>query len=452
MLVVLIFVITEGDTEKGLSSMELSEEDLRRNMDLADKSLSRQRLGVGEKSGPGEEIGPLTGPKEGPVTMGPAWDGEVSLEPSEDKKGLVFGSGGLKYICEYEDCSENWSTGVLPKDQAAVLVKMYEMHVNQHHSKKKTSTEEEKFDRDQESYKEVIKERIIPACVDNRVDQLSPARFLAMPLQYQFIAKNQPPQQTPVYQRIDLAHLGLHMADTTVVGKMHNRCYGGSRLRDFLPINLGVDEDDKDVLLRPQRNGALKQTKSFKSINTMDEAVLALMNCNLIWRFIHPLDYGTEAIVRFLINKIHHHNSQRRLTSVTAVCAFFQSAMKGNADRVLGPENPRTYQELVSFYNSMDWSSTPVPAKEVDVEVDYGNSEGRGSNKRPGSGYAFKDKKRSRNASVPVCYAFNRPEGCPRAQGDMCIKEGKTLMHICNRVGKNGKICGSKEHGQAGHV
>ena len=38
------------------------------------------------------------------------------------------------------------------------------------------------------------------------------------------------------------------------------------------------------------------------------------------------------------------------------VCSFFQAAFKGNADRVMGPENPRTFQEMVTFFNSMDWA------------------------------------------------------------------------------------------------
>ena len=38
-----------------------------------------------------------------------------------------------------------------------------------------------------------------------------------------------------------------------------------------------------------------------------------------------------------------------------AVCAFFQAAMKANADRVLGPEHPMTYQEVATLFSSMDW-------------------------------------------------------------------------------------------------
>ena len=244
--------------------MELSREELQRNMDSADAALDRQRLGVSEKGRTGgvfsteDNIGPLTGPKNGPPTVGQPWD--VDTPAPEAKKGLVKCLEGVKYVCEYDECLENWSTDILPVEQAVALVKMYEMHVNQYHGKKKSSNEEEKSDRDREMYKEVIKERTIAACVDNRVDLLAPARFLPMPLQYQHIAKNQPAQQTPVFERIDLAHLGLHMADTTIVRKIHDMSYGGARLRDFLALNLGIDVDDKDVLLKPQRSGALKQT------------------------------------------------------------------------------------------------------------------------------------------------------------------------------------------------
>ena len=430
----------------------LNPEELRKNMELADAGLARQRLGVGEKSSGGgpssDDRGPLTGPKQGPATVGLPWEADISLESAEEEKGLVNCQGGLKYVCEYDKCSESWSTRVLPADQAVALVKMYEMHVMQHHGKKKASSEEEKYDVDRESYKEVIKERTIPASIDNRLDQLCPARFLPMPLQYQHIARNQPAQQTPVWERIDLAHLGLHMADTSIVRKIHNRNYAQTKLRDFLVLNLEVDVDDKDVMLRPQKNGSLRQTKNVRSILTVEDAVGALMNCSLIWRFVHPLDYGTEAIVRFLMNKIYHSNPQRRLKSVIAICAFFQSAMKGNADRVMGPENPRTYQELVSFYDSMDWSSGSPTEQQVNVV----KSESTGFNgKRGGQGKDNSDSKKPK-LSFHVCYAFNKREGCSRSQGDKCSKDGKQLMHVCSRMGKNGTVCGSKEHGQSDHI
>ena len=30
------------------------------------------------------------------------------------------------------------------------------------------------------------------------------------------------------------------------------------------------------------------------------------MNCEVIWRHIHPMDYGTTAVVRFLMDRINH--------------------------------------------------------------------------------------------------------------------------------------------------
>ena len=38
----------------------------------------------------------------------------------------------------------------------------------------------------------------------------------------------------------------------------------------------------------------------------MAEAMGALMNCEVIWRHIHPMDYGTTAVVRFLMDRINH--------------------------------------------------------------------------------------------------------------------------------------------------
>ena len=38
----------------------------------------------------------------------------------------------------------------------------------------------------------------------------------------------------------------------------------------------------------------------------MADAMGALMNCEVIWRHIHPMDYGTTAVVRFLMDRINH--------------------------------------------------------------------------------------------------------------------------------------------------
>ena len=265
------------------------------------------------------------------------------------------------FVCEFDHCPSKWTTKVLPLEQVATLVRLYEMHVGQCHGKKEGTVE---GDKDQETYKEATKLESIPGHTDNRVDVLSPVRFKPLPLRYQYIAKQQPTVQTPVWERLDLSHLGLHLADSSIIGKCHNRGYTGAKLQHFSGVNLGLDPKDKDVVLKPMLGGlgGLKQTRNLRDIKTMDEAVIALMNCDVIWNQLHPCDYGTKALVRFLMDKIHHQNSQSKLTSVVAVTNFFQSAFKGNADRVLGPDNPRTYQEIVTFFNSMDWNGAGVGA------------------------------------------------------------------------------------------
>ena len=146
-------------------------------------------------------------------------------------------------MCEYETCAIDWSTEVLPRDGISVLVKMYEMHVAQYHDRKSNATEQ--VDKDEESYEEDTKIRIIEAHKDNRMDVLSYVRFLPMPLQYQKIAAKQPAKQSPVWSRIDLSHLGVHLADSSIIIKLHDRSYGGAQLRHFSALNLGVNENDK---------------------------------------------------------------------------------------------------------------------------------------------------------------------------------------------------------------
>ena len=436
--------------DKELSCAALGPVDLERAKESAASSLSRQRQGLSssekdEATGAGGEDGLLTDEREGPATIGVPWDGNAATE-----KGLVLTPEGWKCVCEH-DCEDNWSTSVLPAEHLPALVELYKLHVGQCHTKKKTSTEEDKFDQDKESYKEATKIRAIGAHADNRLETLSYVRFLPMPLQYQHIAKKQPAQQSPVWDRIDLSHCGLNLSDTSIIKKIHNRSYPGAKLNDFSQRNLGMSESEKDILLKPNQKGSLRQTKNVQHITTMDEAIGALMNFDIIWRFIHPLDYGSTAIVRFLMDKIHHPCGDRKMTSVRAVCGFFQAAFKGNADRVLGPHHPRTYQELVSFYNSMDWTGASASGES-------GNSKDHGSpfkqDKRMGSGKRSQSTTSDGENKRPrfeLCYAFNSEGGCPRSKGDKCVKNGKTLVHLCGHLDSNGAVCGARNHGLKSH-
>ena len=86
--------------------------------------------------------------------------------------------------------------------------------------------------KEKEKYVEATKVRVIPAGEDNRLDKLHPVRFLPLPLRYQ------PARQTPVWERLDLSHVGLHLVDSTIIKKCHDRTYTGTQLKDFSGVNL----------------------------------------------------------------------------------------------------------------------------------------------------------------------------------------------------------------------
>ena len=410
----------------------------------AEAALARQRKGIDTsgpevaKKGDTDKIEILMSQKDGPVTKGVPW-GESRAE-LKDVKGLVCCVDGCYYVCEYETCAIEWSTDILPKEQASVLVKMYEMHVSQYHERKGSTAEQ--VDKEEENYAEVTKMKVVETHKDNRMDVLSYVRFLPMPLQYQQIAAKQPAKQTPVWSRIDLSHLGIHLADGSIITKLHDRGYAGAQLKHFSPTNLGLNENDKDLMLKPSMNG-MKTARNIRDISSVSEAVGALLNFESIWRHIHPMDWGSTALVRFLMDKIHHASAERRLTTVKAICKFFQSAFKGNADRVLGPDGPRTYPELVTFYNSMDWSST-----EPSQPLLYSPAKGSGA-KRPNSEVARKGRKEPKVDSN-ICWRFN-DGGCNRSDGSFCKLKGRSLKHVCNFLKGDGTICGANDHGKEEH-
>ena len=137
----------------------------------------------------------------------------------------------------------------------------------------------------------------------------------------------------------------------------------------------------------------------------------------------------------------------RKLTSVTAICCFFQAAFKGNADIVLSPKGPRTYQELVTFYNSMDWSPQSSGIKSSFSKLEILKRSGQ---KRNADGVKIEKEARK---DVAVCYAFNSPGGCSKSSGQACKnKYGKEFKHCCSHVEASGFLCGAENHGRHEHV
>ena len=258
----------------------LSEEELKRAAADAEEALAKQRHGIDTPGPVKDNVKGSKGkdeirlePKDGPITRGLSW-GEERQE-GKIVKGLVSQDGGYYYACEYETCIIDWTTEVLPREEISVLVKMYEMHVAQYHDRKGSTIEQVK--KDEESYEEATRMRTIEAHKDNRMDVLSYVRFLPMPIQYQQIAAKQPAKQSPVWSRIDLSHLGVHLADSSIIIKLHDRSYGGAQLKYFSALNLGVDENDKDLMLKPSMNG-MKTTRNIREISNINEAVNALLN------------------------------------------------------------------------------------------------------------------------------------------------------------------------------
>ena len=366
---------------------------------------------------------------------------------SKPGPGITQSKEGFRLGCEYKSCG--WVTLPVPVEQLSALTKMYELHTQQTHKKEVGDIN---TDKDQEAYNEATQLKDIPAHKDNRVDILSQVRFFPLPLRHQHIAKQQPTRQTPVFARIDLTHLGVHLADNSIVAKLHNRSYTGAQLKHFSGSNLRLDPEDKGLVFKPMTTGGLQQTKNVRQISSMGEAVMALLNCDLIMRHLHPCDYGTTAIVRFLLEKINHPNSQARISSVGTVCSFFQSALKANADRVLGPEYPRTYQEVASFFNSMDWT-TSIPTAEPSPMLPAAKKVTASSVKK--EDIIIKGGKIVKFKGKDVCYQFQTRLGCQKVAnsiGDGCNNgHGNSFVHICNLV-KHGVGCGSEDHGRFAHV
>ena len=107
-------------------------------------------------------------------------------------------------------------------------------------------------------------------------------------------------------------------------------------MKYFFSGNLALEEADKAPTLNINESMTGFDTKKgYRKLRTIHDAVDALMNFDLCWSEIHPLDYGSRNIVRFLIKKIHHPDPQKRIIRVDVIERFFEAAFKGTKQRIL---------------------------------------------------------------------------------------------------------------------
>ena len=116
---------------------------------------------------------------------------------------------------------------------------------------------------------------------------------------------------------------------------------------------------------------------------------------------------------------------------------------------MLGPEHPRTYDELVMLFNSLDWNNG-YDADRLNYGDVHSSTITKKVLKRPRSGDNRPRSKTAKNTTT--CYHFNKAEGCKKSNGaSVKDKFGMVHEHVCNKEDNNGGICGSRDHGAAGH-
>ena len=442
----------------------MNDKELEAAKNAANLAAQEQRGGL---SGDRTLLGPK--PQGAPGVTGVPWStGQSTLNIDIDHTGADFasecGQVGLvisgdgnqcKYVCEYPSCS--WKTRPVSEDKMMVLIEMYKAHIQQLHSAKEVDQAE--IDKDQQAFKEATKLVDIAAHQDNRLDVISPVSYMRAPVRWRYAVSKLPTRITPVYSRLDLSHLGVRLNDNSIIAKMHNRAYAGAQLKDFSNANLEQTEEEKGDIIRTLASGGFKQSRNTREIKSMGEAVIALLNYELICRQLFVLDHGPLVIVRFLIEKINHPNSNCRITSVQTVVRFFKAAVKANADRVFSPDPARTYPEIIQFYNSMDWVSSSLSQDDPFKENKGSNEDDKKTGKNKGRKKVQGDMTLAGGRVIKfqgrdLCLKFQSAAGCSRtanSAGDGCQNSyGTEFVHVCNAVEK-GAGCGSKSHGRSAH-
>ena len=83
-------------------------------------------------------------------------------------------------------------------------------------------------------------------------------------------------------------------------------------------MNLRVVNPKKEV----EYTGRLfKEGLGYVIINKVEEAMLVAHNFVQIWRFLHPMDYGPQAMFRVLLERVH----KDRISSTEPIRRYFSA-------------------------------------------------------------------------------------------------------------------------------
>ena len=342
------------------------------------------------------------------------------------------------------------------------IVKEMEQHLRDQHP---TKGPNETFSAARAAYVEATKLTEVEAGVDNRSSILHPMRTRPGVIDHRALIKMQPMIQEHVYCYPDMGYIGLHIANPKIVDQLHDRSDPNLILEKFSPGNLSTRM--KDTRGSSSMNNYGNVEEEWANFANIGDAVLAVDQYDCINRWIHPGDWGSNALRRFVLVKA----MKGLITDTKHISSLFRIVTTENANRVARKELPLTFDEIkpkwdeaingagVSSEASL-WNTVRGLERVFKEFQDQNKKQKRGfdsmaAHQGPqgvGVGGAPKQKKPKKGNSG-YCLEFNSPAGCknePSPSG--CFKNGREMRHGCSFVLATGKYCNNPAHTRSNHV
>ena len=343
--------------------------------------------------------------------------------------------------------------------------------------------------RGREAFLEATKLITIPEGMDNRTSVLHPARTLPLPLDHKAAVKISPLTAPGGYCYIDFSHLGFNIGNGRVVLALHDRTFQGLKLQSFSETNLSKRDDDRMKMKGPEKY----DEEELVNLRSVGEAVRCIGRYEVIYSFLHPLDWAARAIRQLVEEK----NAIGCIGHSDVLARFFASVTMENGARAARNELPLTVPEL-----RIKWDqSSAGPSGQTDMiseirslkrDLKELKNQSQNPNRKyvqagqramephgPTQGYytqehnaqfqqgppygQFQQYKRAAQGPPRMpdnkrrmgvggfCVDFNTVRGCPNQPTPTgCVKEGREMRHGCTFI-VDGKFCDRVDHNKHTH-
>ena len=293
---------------------------------------------------------------------------------------------------------------------------------------------------EREDYQLATAPRIIAEGIDDRKSQFSEGRFLMGPLNWKNVFSAMPLSQEPTFARIDLGVIGTPTLNANTIARAHSRAARDLSLDNFSAVNLKRNRDRTRLLMKP--NG-FEEGDGFVELVETSDAVLAVSNYVDVMRFLHPLDYGPQALFKVVLERFVIDDSQAE-----DIKKFFAACIEENAGRAVRGELPMSYNDCKTQWKMMPENKNEDRDGLSPAQFDRLKKQLFSEFKKNKSNGGPPHKKQR----LPYCGKFNLPKGCPYKKTEEGCRSPDNFLarHACN-VKVNGVYCGAKDHNANSH-